>query len=54
MKGGAEDLKQHSWFRGVDWSMVKQKKIQPPWVPELANNLDFSYFDEYPDSGSAI
>jgi protein kinase A/protein kinase X len=34
--------------------MVKQKKIQPPWVPELSNNIDFSYFDEYPDSGNAI
>jgi len=27
MKGGAQDLQQHSWFRGVDWNMVKQKKI---------------------------
>jgi len=22
MKGGASELKQHIWFRGVDWNMV--------------------------------
>ena len=41
MVNGAEDIKQHIWFRGVDWSMVAQKKIQPPWVPELASSTDF-------------
>ena len=54
MKAGAEDIKSHIWFKGVDWSMVKQKKIQPPWVPELNSSTDFQYFDEYPDSGSPI
>lgn len=41
MKGGAVEIQQHTWFRGVDWNMVKQKKIQPPWVPELDSNTDF-------------
>lgn len=54
MKAGAEDVKNHIWFKGVDWAMVKVKKIQPPWVPELSSNTDFQYFDEYPDSGSPI
>jgi hypothetical protein len=34
--------------------MVKAKKIQPPWVPELDSSTDFQYFDEYPDSGQPI
>lgn len=54
MKSGAEDIKSHVWFKGVDWAMVKMKKIQPPWVPELNSTTDFQYFDEYPDSGSPI
>ena len=41
MKGGATEITQHAWFRGVDWQMVKQKKIQPPWVPELNSQTDF-------------
>ena len=54
MVNAAEEVKQHIWFRGVDWAMVTQKKIQPPWVPELSNGTDFKYFDEYPDSGTPI
>lgn len=41
MVNGAEDVKSNTWFRGVDWAMVESKKIQPPWVPELASNTDF-------------
>jgi len=54
MRGGAEDVKTHIWFKGVDWVMVLQKKIQPPWVPELNGITDYQYFDEYPDSGSPV
>ena len=54
MVKGADDVKNHMWFRGVDWNMVKAKKIQPPWVPELTSTTDFQYFDEYPDSGTPI
>lgn len=41
MVNGSQDVKQHTWFKGVDWSMVQQKKIQPPWVPELSSDTDF-------------
>lgn len=41
MVNGANDIKQHVWFKGVDWSMVSKKKIQPPWVPELSSSTDF-------------
>jgi len=41
MVNAAEDVKGHIWFRGVDWAMVEAKKIQPPWVPELASSTDF-------------
>lgn len=41
----------HPWFKGVDWEGVMLKEIPPPWVPELKSQTDFSYFDDYPDSG---
>ena len=41
MVNGSNDVKQHAWFKGVDWSMVSLKKIQPPWAPELTSNTDF-------------
>ena len=40
MKGGAEDIKTHPWFKGVDWAAVNGKKIPPPWVPEVKSHID--------------
>jgi hypothetical protein len=37
----AEDIKTNGWFQGVDWSIVMQKRIQPPWIPELSGDQDF-------------
>ena len=38
--GGAEDIKSHEWFGCVNWGIVKKKRIQPPWVPEVLNQND--------------
>ena len=50
LSGGVEDIKNNEWFTGVDWSLVKYKRIQPPWIPELTSHDDMQYFDNYPDS----
>lgn len=42
-------MKNHIWFRGVDWLQVQNKEIPAPWVPELASATDFQYFDDYQD-----
>ena len=49
LSGGAEDVKANTWFQGVDWDIVAQKRIQPPWIPELKEAKDCKYFDKYPD-----
>jgi hypothetical protein len=41
LSGGAEDIKNNPWFQGVDWEIVLQKRIQPPWIPELNGEQDF-------------
>ena len=33
-KGGVEELKQHAWFRGIDWDMLYNKEIPPPFIPQ--------------------
>lgn len=50
MKDGAEDVMHTDWFEGVEWEFVKLKRVSPPWVPELEDSEDISYFDKYPDS----
>ncbi|GAA5878131.1 hypothetical protein JCM1840_002251 [Sporobolomyces johnsonii] len=33
LKNGAQDVKNHQWFEGVDWDAVKRKEIRAPIIP---------------------
>ena len=50
LKGGAESIKTHKWFGRINWDAVGQKKIEPPFLPEVTSEMDTSNFDPYPDS----
>ena len=47
---GAEEVKKHKWFQGVEWSKVLNKEIPSPWCPEVSSYDDTHLFDKYPDS----
>jgi len=47
---GAEDIKKHKWFRGLNWAEVYNKRVEPPFVPGLIGPDDVALFDKYPDS----
>jgi len=42
---GSLEVKQHDWFKGLDWAALKEMKIPAPWLPDI----DFSRFDDIPD-----
>ena len=47
--GGGDDgleLMRHPWFAGVDWDMILNKAIKPPFKPRLQSNTDVRYIDE--------
>ncbi|XP_027205019.1 AKT serine/threonine protein kinase [Dermatophagoides pteronyssinus] len=47
--GGPEDAKQimfHPFFRGVNWQDVLEKKIDPPFKPQVTSETDTKYFDQ--------
>lgn len=50
LKNGAQDLRKHKWFRGLDWSSLEQKLMPAPIVPEVKNEYDTHNFDKYPES----
>ena len=50
LKGGANDIKEHRWFSGFDWKTLYQKRMQPPYIPEVKGEGDTSNFTQYPDS----
>ena len=47
--GGPDDgeaLMKHAWFDGVDWAVIMQKKIKPPFKPKLKSEEDVKYIDK--------
>jgi len=50
LKGGAEDIKKHKWFKGFDFAALLSYNFQSPIVPELRNEGDTHNFDKYPES----
>jgi len=44
-KNGAEEIKNHPFFHGVDWDNIRNSK--PPFIPFLKNEYDTSYFENF-------
>mmetsp|Transcript_11724 Transcript_11724/g.10357 ORF Transcript_11724/g.10357 Transcript_11724/m.10357 type:complete len:259 (+) Transcript_11724:174-950(+) len=44
MRYGLEEIKQHMFFVDTDWEMLKDKKIDPPFTPELDDKFSLEYF----------
>jgi len=50
MKNGADDVKRHRWFKGLDWEDIFYRKLKPPIVPKVSYDGDTCNFDEYPEA----
>ena len=50
LRDGAEDIKSHAWFHGLDWFKIFCRSYKPPYVPAQKAANDTSNFDRYPDS----
>ena len=42
---GAEDVKKHPFFEGIDWSKLYNKKYQPPFIPNIKVQYGLDNFD---------
>lgn len=51
LKHGVEDVKQHKWFKALDWDAVLQRKIVPPIIPRVSHSGDTRNFERYPEDG---
>lgn len=50
---GAEEIKNHPWFSGIEWSKVYNHRYQPPLLPVVADGGDSSNFADYSDQLSS-
>ncbi|KAI8376632.1 camp-dependent protein kinase 5 [Choanephora cucurbitarum] len=50
LKNGANDIKSHPWFQGVDFDRVANRQIRAPYIPQIKGEGDASHFDRYPET----
>jgi len=43
---GPDDVRNHKWFKDVNWKALSEKKVTPPFKPKLAGDYDVENFDE--------
>jgi len=51
LAGGANDVKQHAWFRDINFAALKLGKVKPPIKPTVTFAEDTSNFEDYGDLG---
>ncbi|KAL2916396.1 cytochrome c oxidase subunit 1 [Polyrhizophydium stewartii] len=49
LKDGADDIKDHKWFQGVDWQALLNRQIRAPIVPVCTHPGDTRNFESYPE-----
>lgn len=42
----ADEVKNHPFFKGIDFDKVLRKEYKPPFIPKLKNDTDLRYFDD--------
>ena len=48
---GSLDVRNHPWFKNIDWKALLEKKIPAPFIPKIKSATDDSNFQEFDDEG---
>ncbi|EDV23199.1 uncharacterized protein TRIADDRAFT_27989, partial [Trichoplax adhaerens] len=44
-EGDFKDIKNHAFFRSINWTDLERKKIKPPYNPNVSGQLDLKHID---------
>ncbi|KAG1081552.1 hypothetical protein G6F42_022905 [Rhizopus arrhizus] len=42
---GVEEIKDHVYFADISWDDIRNRRLQPPYLPPVTDELDFTNFD---------
>ncbi len=45
-KNGIENIKKHPFFNGINWEDLENKKVIPPFIPNILDDTDLGNFDK--------
>lgn len=47
LKDGVLDFKNHKWFKELDWDMILNSRMRPPYIPKVKNPGDSSNYESF-------
>ena len=50
LKNGVNDIKNHLFFKSMNWDKLLNEEIEAPYIPKLKGDNELKYYDVYPDS----
>jgi len=45
-ENGIDNLKNHQFFKGINWDLLLDKKLTPPFTPKISSEGDTKYVDK--------
>lgn len=49
LRGGAAEVKNHPWFKDIDWVKLYSRELEPPIKPHVSSPTDTRNFEDYDD-----
>ena len=50
LKDGVNDIKNHEFFKSMNWDKLLRQELEVPFVPKKTDNNQLKYYNVYPDS----
>merc|ERR1712130_230711 len=54
IKGGADLIRQHPWFKDFSWNSLKQQLLKPPIKNKVKSHKDLSNFDHFQEKNEDL
>ena len=49
LKNGVNDIKNHLFFKSLNWDKLLRQEIEAPFIPKLKGDNELKYYNVYPE-----